>query len=76
MELKEIINECIEKELSDNFHKDCVLDYPTNVSFYLSNLIGDRKEDYIEKLMNNYGLSITLANHVYDEILDYISLNY
>lgn len=76
MNLKEIIKECIEIELEEGLHLDTMDDYSTRLDFYLSNIVGEKKEEYMNHLVEYYGLSNSLSSYVYEEVVDYIKNNY
>ena len=74
--LDKVINECIEVEVSEGLHTDSIDNYDSPVDFYLSNIVGTKKEEYIEHLKEYYVLNQKDAEYVYNEIIRIIKGNY
>lgn len=74
--LDEIINECVEIETSEGLHVDTIEDYESPIDYYLSNMIGIKRKEYMEHLIEYYILSQKEAEYVYNDVIRIIKENY
>lgn len=76
MDIEDIIEECVNIELEEGLHFDKIDNYSSPSEFYLSNIVGDKKEQYIEHLIDYYDLSNEDAKYVYKEVVNLIKSEY